>query len=157
MARIRLMTEKDIDRVEELLLQVNMLHHKGRPDIFKGPASKYSREDLLEKIEDEKNPVFVSVDENDLVEGYVFCESRQIREDSIRTDIKSLYIDDLCVDESIRGSGIGKSLYEYVKTYAKKNGFYNLTLNVWACNSKALAFYEKCGMQVQKIEMESIL
>ena len=73
------------------------------------------------------------------------------------TDVKALYIDDLCVDENERGKHIGKTLYDFVVSYAKKNGYYNVTLNVWADNKKAVGFYEKIGLRVQKIGMEKIL
>ena len=73
------------------------------------------------------------------------------------TDVKTLYIDDLCVDETERGKHIGKTLYDFVVSYAKKNGYYNVTLNVWADNKKAVGFYEKIGLRVQKIGMEKIL
>lgn len=88
--------------------------------------------------------------------GYCFCIFRQLQ-DNILTDIKTLYIDDLCVDESCRGQHVGSQLYAYVRNYAKELGCYNLTLNVWALNENALRFYEKCGLVPQKIGMETIL
>ena len=47
MIRVRRATEKDIPRILELLVQVNMVHHLGRPDLFNGPATKYTEEELL--------------------------------------------------------------------------------------------------------------
>lgn len=73
------------------------------------------------------------------------------------TDIKTLYIDDLCVEENSRGMHIGSALYEFVLDYAKKCGCYNVTLNVWAENTGAMEFYKKIGMKIQKIGMEQIL
>lgn len=73
------------------------------------------------------------------------------------TDIKTLYIDDLCVDERARGGHIGTHLYEYVLDFARQQGYYNVTLNVWADNVNARKFYEKIGLRVQKIGMEKIL
>ena len=73
------------------------------------------------------------------------------------TDIKTLYIDDICVDENARGKHIGKTLYEYVLSYAKENDYYNITLNVWTCNPGAMKFYESLGFLPQKIGMEMIL
>ncbi|MDE6412165.1 MAG: GNAT family N-acetyltransferase, partial [Clostridia bacterium] len=73
------------------------------------------------------------------------------------TDNTTLYIDDLCVDETCHGKGIGKLLYNFVVEYAKKCGCYNVTLNVWADNKNAVAFYEKIGLHIQKIGMEKIL
>ena len=153
---IRRAIKKDIPQILELLIQVDMVHHKGRPDIFKGPATKYSSEELEEIIADDLTPVFVYVND-DKVLGHAFCIYKQVVNDSVLTDIKTLYIDDICVDENARGKSIGKSLYEYVLNYAKSEGFYNITLNVWTCNPSAMAFYEKMGLIPQKICMEKIL
>ena len=73
------------------------------------------------------------------------------------TDVKTLYIDDLCVDKLAREQHIGKILYDYVIRFARENSFYNDTLNVWADNKNALKFYEKLGLKIQKIGMEEIL
>jgi len=157
MSNIRRAQEKDIPRILELLIQVDMVHHNGRPDLFKGPATKYTKEELLEILSDDHAPVFVSADESDEVEGYAFCILKQLLDDNILTDIKTLYIDDLCVDEKLRGRHVGRGLYEYVLQYARSIDCYNVTLNVWACNTSAMRFYEKCGLVPQKIGMEKIL
>ena len=89
--------------------------------------------------------------------GYAFCIFQQHKDNNILTDIKTIYIDDLCVDENIRGKHIGTRLYDYVIDFAKENGCYNVTLNVWSCNEGAMKFYEKRGLKPQKIGMEVIL
>ena len=157
MNKVRKANEKDIKRILELLVQVDMIHHIGRPDIFKGPATKYNAEELKAILNNEASPVFVCVDENDIPVGHAFCIHKQVRNDSILTDIKTLYIDDICVDSENRGKHIGKTLFDYVVAYAKENGFYNVTLNVWSCNDSALKFYESMGLVPQKIGMEMIL
>lgn len=154
---VRRADEKDIPRILELLIQVDMVHHTGRPDIFKGPATKYSAEELQAIVKDDKTPVFVCVDNNDSVLGHAFCIHKQVIGDSVLTDIRTLYIDDICVDEVCRGKSVGKTLYNYVIDYAKEQGFYNVTLNVWACNNGALKFYEAMGLKPQKIGMEKVL
>ena len=108
---IRLAKEKDIPKMGDLLKQVCLVHHNGRPDIFK-VGRKYSDDELRELLKDESRPIFVCVDDNDEVMGYCFCIFPQHIDNSVMTDIKTLYIDDLCVDESQRGKHIGKKLYE---------------------------------------------
>jgi ribosomal protein S18 acetylase RimI-like enzyme len=148
--------KKDIPKILDLLLQVCLVHHNGRPDIF-NVGRKYSAEELEVLLKDENRPILVSVDENDTVLGYCFCIFQKHINNSVLTDIKTLYIDDLCVDENMRGKRIGKELYEAAVEFAKENGCYNLTLNVWSCNQSALRFYESCGLVPQKIGMEIIL
>ena len=153
---IRRAVEKDIPKIIDLLKQVCLVHHNGRPDIFK-VGTKYSAEELKVILKDESRPILVSIDENDNVQGYCFCIYQQHVNNSVLTDIKTLYIDDLCVDETLRGKHIGKELYESVVKLAKDTGCYNLTLNVWSCNQPALKFYESLGLLPQKIGMELIL
>lgn len=153
---IRRAAERDMERINELLYQVDMVHHIGRPDLFK-IGKKYTDEQLLAIIENDKTPIFVAVDEKDKVLGYAFCIFQQYVNNNILTDIKTLYIDDLCVDETLRGQHIGKKIYDAVLTFAKENNFYNVTLNVWSCNESAMRFYESCGLKPQKVGMETIL
>ena len=154
---IRRAKETDMPGINNLLRQVLMVHHNGRPDLFKANAKKYTDEQLAELIKDDTKPIFVCVDEEETVLGYAFCVWQQHINNEILTDIKTLYIDDLCVDETRRGQHIGKSLYEHVLAYAKENKFYNVTLNVWSLNESAMKFYEACGLVPQKIGMETIL
>lgn len=154
---IRRANQTDMDGINKLLLQVLMVHHNGRPDLFKANVKKYTDEELMEIIEDDNSPIFVAIDENESVLGYAFCKFVQHIDNNILTDIKTLYIDDLCVDEDKRGTHIGKQLYDYVVAFAKESGCYNLTLNVWSCNESAMKFYEKCGLVPQKVGMETIL
>ena len=148
---------RHLSGLNNLLLQVLTVHHNGRPDLFKGNTRKYTDEQLIEMLKDDSKPIFVAVDENENVLGYAFCVFIQHLNDNILTDIKTLYIDDLCVDENCRGQHVGKALYEFVLDFAKKSGCYNVTLNVWTLNEGAKKFYEKCGLVPQKIGMEKIL
>ena len=81
----------DIPRILKLLIQVDMVHHEGRPDLFKGPATKYNAEELEAILADPKTPVFVFVDDSGLVSGHAFCIEKQVIGDSVLTDVKTLY------------------------------------------------------------------
>lgn len=157
MSMVRRAGERDIDSIMKLLVQVDMVHHNGRPDLFKGPATKYTEEELEVLLKNDKTSVFVCVDDADNVLGHAFCILQQHTDDNILTDIKTMYIDDICVDENMRGRHVGKTLYEYVVNYAREIGCYNVTLNVWSCNPTAMKFYENCGLVPQKVGMEKIL
>ncbi len=153
---IRRAVIKDMDGINSLLRQVLEVHHKGRPDLFKGGVKKYTDEQLAEIIADDSRPIFAALQDGELL-GYAFCVLQEHKGDNILTDIKTLYIDDLCVDEKSRGKHVGSALYEHVRAYAKSVGCYNITLNVWECNPDARRFYEKMGLLPQKTGMETIL
>lgn len=152
---IRRAEKKDIPSIHELLHQVNLVHHNGRPDLFK-KGNKYTDEELEGIITDDNRPILVA-DVDGRVSGYAFCVYQQHVNDHILTDVKTLYIDDLCVDEGCRGQHIGKKLYTAVLQMAKEQGCYNVMLNVWSLNPGAQKFYEACGMKPLKIAMEEIV
>lgn len=153
---IRRAVESDIPRLEDLLYQVHGLHAEGRPDLFIPGCKKYTADQLRGLLTDPENtPIFAAILDGLLV-GYCFCV-KQVQTAASMQKITTLYVDDLCVDQSMRGRGIGKALYDHAVTYAREQGYYNLTLNVWACNPSAMAFYEKCGLAVQKVGMELVL
>ena len=90
------------------------------------------------------------------VKGYVFC---RIEEHSSRSEAphRTLYIDDLCVDENCRGQHFGRALYMKAVEFGRETGCYNLTLHVWECNPRARAFYDAMGLQPQYAALEKIL
>lgn len=152
---IRKASKEDIQRIMQLLHQVNMVHHVIRPDLFKPHTTKYNEQELVSLLSDDSKPIFVYDDGE--VRGYAFCQVSEVRDSLLLQDIKTLYIDDICVDEASRGKHVGRSLYEYVRSYALSIGCNNITLNVWEGNDAALQFYKNMGMKVQKTTMETVL
>lgn len=181
---VRKASRSDIPSIIELLHQVNMVHHELRPDLFKPYTTKYDEEELEALLGDESKPVFVYEDGEGQTEslaetgasagtsgantgtggyapgtilGHAFCMVTEARDHRLLQDIKTLYIDDICVDEKARGKHVGKALFDYVRDYARSIGCNNITLNVWEGNAPALSFYRNMGMNVQKTTMEMLL
>ena len=66
---IRRAKNTDINGLNKLLYQVLMVHHNGRPDLFRANVKKYTDEELMEIISDDNRPILVGVDENEEVLG----------------------------------------------------------------------------------------
>ena len=69
-------------------------------------------------------------------------------------DMKSLYIDDLCVLDCYRKQGIGGKMLDYVLDFARENGVEQITLNVWHGNEPAISFYKDKGFSPLKTTLE---
>lgn len=152
---VRKAEKRDIQAIIGLLHQVDMVHQVIRPDLFKPNTTKYNEQELEALLADDSKPIFVY--DNGEVLGHAFCQVTEVKDDKLLQDIKTLYIDDICVDEKARGKHVGKALYEFVRDYAKSIGCSNITLNVWEGNDAAQSFYRNMGMKVQKTGMETIL
>lgn len=150
---IRRAEEKDIEGIRKLLYQVNQVHADGRPDLFKSGGIKYTEEELKEIINDRTRPVYV-YDEDEIILGYAFIWYEQTKESTSTYAVKSMYIDDLCVDETARGKSVGKQLFEFLKEEAKREACDRITLHVWECNPNAYGFYEHLGMKPLYTNME---
>ncbi|MBO4265983.1 MAG: GNAT family N-acetyltransferase [Lachnospiraceae bacterium] len=153
---IRRATESDIPAVLKMLSQVLELHADIRPDIFIPNTTKYSAEDLSAMFLDDSRPVYVAEDDGGVC-GYAFCQLQDPPFTSTMIPHKIMYLDDLCVDESARGKHVGSALFEHVKSEAKRLGCYEVTLNVWEGNDKAINFYRFMGMKTKETQMEYIL
>lgn len=156
---IRRAQARDIPELHRLLRQVLEVHHRGRPDLFATGTTKYTDDELAAILADETTPVFVAVDARDdaTLYGHAFCMVQDHRPDHNFTDIVTLYIDDICVDEAARGRHVGTALYRHVTDFARQAGCHNITLNVWSCNPGAQRFYERMGLKPFRIGMECVL
>ena len=154
--KIRFAETRDIPGMIELLKQVGEVHHVIRPDLFRAGAQKYNEADLAVLLADPARPILIA-DVDGQVAGYAFCILQVTENNPVLCDRKVLYIDDICVDENIRGKGIATALYEKVLEYARSIGCRSVTLNVWCGNDNAMKFYERRGMKPRKIYMEASL
>ncbi|WP_155973952.1 GNAT family N-acetyltransferase [Streptococcus ruminantium] len=149
---IRIANQSDIPSLVGLLQDILQVHHQARPDIFKSSGQKFSEADLIDLLEQPNKPVFIYELDGQVV-GHLFCELSSVKNGTLEP-IKTLFIDDLCVANSVRGQRIGEQLYDFAFSYAKEQGCYNVTLDVWADNTRAVRFYERLGMKPQKLRME---
>lgn len=145
----------DIAGIGRLLCQVHVVHAAIRPDLFVVGKRKYGDAQLSEIIADENAPVYVCVADGE-VAGYVFLRIQRDNLPSHRA-MTTLYIDDLCVDENVRGQGIGHKLFAFAEKFASEIGAYNITLHVYEGNETARRFYNSLGMKVQYTALEKIV
>ncbi|MBY5033734.1 GNAT family N-acetyltransferase [Streptococcus gallolyticus] len=152
---IRRASQTDIPVLIHFLQQILLVHHQVRPDIFKAKGQKFSFEELEKLVLDDQRPIFVYEKEGQIL-GHLFCQIKEA-DSNVLELIKTLFIDDLCVDESARGQAIGQKLMDFAKEYAKELSCHNLTLDVWNDNAGAARFYERLGMSAQKTRLEMML
>ena len=153
---IRRAAEKDLEGIRKLLYQVNQLHADGRPDLFKAGGIKYTDGELRDILRDDRRPVLVCAPEGRVL-GYAFCVLEETKETPSLRPVRTLYLDDLCVDEPARGQHIGKALYDAAVRLARESGCSRITLHAWNFNRQAFGFYEKLGMTPLYTTMEQRL
>ena len=150
---IRRAVPSDAEQILLLLEQVEAIHQKGRPDLFRVDGTKYTIPELHEIMADDERPIFVA-DIGGRVVGYIFGIISETKNSTMLVDMKTIHLDDVCIDERCRGMGIGGLLMEYVTGWAKSVGCTRMDLDVWEFNDGARRFYEKYGFITQKRRMD---
>ena len=147
---------KDIDDILYLLSDVLEIHAKIRPDIFISGHTKYNKEELINKLNEDNYFIYVATIDDKVV-GHIMYYIETPKFTHTMKQVKSLFIDDLEVNKDYRGQGIGRSLFDFIKEEASRLNCYNITLNEWEGNDGARKFYEKLGMKPQRTILEYIL
>ena len=143
---------EDINKISELMLQVAKIHSNARKDIFKEKNIEEIKNEVNNRMNNKEN--ILIAEENNNIFGVIIYKIKEVREHKNLKDRTVLWIDELVVDENIRGKGIGKSLFLEVNKIAKENNCNAVELNCWNFNRQAIKFYEKCGMNTQRLIME---
>lgn len=148
---LELATEHDWEAVRRLSVQIHDLHAAWRPDIYYHSEEPLPKEAFLEGIRDRL--LYVAKMHGNTV-GYVVLKLMQKGGPGIH-ERKLLRLDSICVDEALRGQGIGKMMVSDVRALAKAFGCSELLLGVHPENDGAVAFYQKCGFMIRTINMDS--
>ncbi len=122
-----------------------------RPDSFRAGARKYTNAEIAALGADPEKSFRVWADIDGPVRGYGLGRRRD--EGGPGGPLRArrpLYLDDLGVEASARGRGIGEALYAALKAEARARGGVALTLNLWVGNGEAARFYERRGRRPLK-------
>lgn len=143
---------EDVNKISELMLQVAKIHSNARKDIFKEKSIEEIKTEFNNRINNKEN--ILVAEENNNIYGVIVYKIKEVKEHINLKDRTTLYIDELVVDEKVRKMGIGKNLFSEVKKIAKEKNYDAVDLNCWNFNESAIQFYEKCGMNIQRLIME---
>ena len=153
---VRFAKENELDHINELRKQVNDLHVKGKPDVFKPGFSDELRDFINVIWNDTEQEIVVAVTDGTIC-GFAIIHHINKPENPFMKERDFLDIDEFCVDEAYRRKGVATDLITFIKGYAKEKGFHRIELNMWEFNRGALAFYESVGFETYRRYMEIML
>ena len=153
---VRFARENELDRINELRKQVNDVHVNGRPDVFK-PGFPDELRDFIHVIWQDPNQNIVVAVEDGVICGFAIINHIVKPENPFMYERNFLDIDEFCVDKDHRRKGVATALIDFIREYAREQGFKRLELNMWEFNESALAFYESAGFETYRRYMEILL
>ena len=150
---IRFAKKEELEKVNLIRKQVSDLHSEGRPDIFYPDFKGEICNCIYDIFNDETKKIIVAVEKAEICGMAIIQEIRkpagvyQKARDYIE-------IDQFGVKDTFRRQGVATKLIDFIKEYARAQGFPKLELNMWEFNQDALAFYEAVGFNTYRRYME---
>lgn len=148
---------EDLEEITELLIQVKKLHENGRPDIFKPTMKNQVKEEAIEILSGKRFQTIIATNEENKAIGMAIYEVKERKGHKNLKDARTLWVEDIVVEEKQQGKRVGTRLMEKLQKIAKKKKCIRIELNVWNFNTKAYEFYQKLGMNEQRTIMEFIM
>lgn len=138
----------DFAAVNRLARQVHGLHVSWRPDIFRKTEFPISQEDFRDLVK--RQEIYVLRGQEGLMAYGVISALAMDRPGLVPRSI--LRVEELCVDESCRRSGLGRLLMDHLITLGRNLGCTDVQLTCDPHNAPGIAFYESLGMQVKTVQ-----
>lgn len=148
---------KDVKQIAIIMEQISRIHYENRPEIFKEKSKKEIEDDVIQTIKNKERTILVATDESLNICGVLIYKIKEVKNHINLKDSRTLWIDELGVDEKCRKKGIGKTLMKEVEKIAKSEECSRIELNCWNFNENAIKFYERQGMVTQRRIMEKKL
>lgn len=128
----------------DLFIQGYELHRINREDKFKVRENENLRNILLEMLS--KSCTIVILEDGSII-GYASYKIAQKL-------TKSLWIDEIVINENFSDNGYGKRVLNYIEKIAEAKECDSIELSCWSFNKRALEIYEHLGFKEQKVILE---
>ena len=138
------LTPTDLPALVHLNRQVQQLHVNLFPDTFRPPEDGPIGQFFSDMITQPDNYFLGAFDDQRMV-GYIFCRYRKNPGHAFKYPAKVLYLDQICVDEDHRRSGVATTLLAEVKSLAMRLHADRIELDTYAINDVAKAAFSKLG------------
>ncbi len=150
---IRMATQNDLPRINALRSQVSILHAEARPDMFKPGFPREVADFIFAMFDADNKHILVAEDGEQLV-AYACLAEMETPETTYRPGRRFIEVDEFGVDASVRRQGIGRMMFDEIRSFAKGKGYDRIELNMWEFNESALKFYESIGFTTYRRYME---
>jgi diamine N-acetyltransferase len=143
----------DYDDIQTLKKQVHKFNYKNRPDFYRNTDSPFDKNEFENILRSQDSEIYF-IEFDGKMCGYAFVKIIKFIDNPLINDHDRFFIDDICVEQSLRKRGIGKIIMRELEAECKSKGIKYMDLTVWNFNDKAHDFYRKLGMKEIIFRME---
>lgn len=153
MRTFRFAQPEDFEAVNALARQAHAVHLAWRPDLFQEVAYPFAPSVFQRRVEQKQ--LLLACEGGEIL-AYAAYDIRKT-EVPMLTPRTVLLLDNICVDEAHRRTGVAAALLEHLCALAKDWGCTDLELGCHPENTAGIALYESLGMRVKTIHYQKKL
>lgn len=120
-------------------------HSAPKKDIEKYMSLYFTKNVFFKELSNEKNHFYL-IKFNEVIVGYTLVIFDK-KEAQILTE-NPAYLSRIYLLEAYYGLGLGRQLFDFIKSICIENQQSGIWLNVWVENQKAIQFYKKLGFEI---------
>lgn len=157
MIAVRLAALDDAEVIGRQTSNVQQLHNKALPYIFKPPSADLLPPQKLAALVADPNCIVAVAELDGKVVGHIYGAVVNRAENEFNRAESYLYIYQISVDADGRRRGVGTALITFIRDCALALGLTTVQVDHWAFNGRARAFFEACGFSPIKVMMRQAL
>ncbi len=145
---IRFLRADEVEKLLPLSAQVNALHEEQHPDQYRGDASPEEVTGFFTQRLEEGAQVFVAEKPDGAVTGFLLAVPVVREASPFLHPVRHVELDQICVDETCRGQGVGKALMSAMEAWMHASDFHEWKSMVHGFNTHSQNLMRGQGAEV---------
>jgi ribosomal protein S18 acetylase RimI-like enzyme len=143
----------DAPALSALAQETHAVHAAALPHVFQPATAIVATPDDMARLAERAGHLLLVAVEDDAVVGYAHAEVQATADTPYKRAAARLHVHAMGVTAARRGGGVGRALLDAVRREAAARGMDGLSLEVYAFNDAARAFYERAGFVAERTRM----
>jgi ribosomal protein S18 acetylase RimI-like enzyme len=143
---VRRAVAADAEALSALNAEVQAIHAKALPWLFKAPGSDTFSPSAVEALLGEADSLIFVAELHGIAAGYAVAQVVRRPETPFHFAHDMLYVNHFGVRAAARRQGVGSALMAAVRAAATQCGVATVALDVWSFNERARAFFCRRGL-----------
>jgi diamine N-acetyltransferase len=154
---IRTATSDDYAGVALVFDEVDLLHRRGAPHVFRAPAGRALDRGYFETVLTDPEMDWIVAERACQIAGFLSVRVLHAADRPVLLPRQFVEVDSLAVRADHQRTGVGRALMAAAESWAAERGISEIELSVWEFNQSALAFYKELGYVTERRKMRRVL
>ncbi|MFY0619676.1 GNAT family N-acetyltransferase [Shimia sp.] len=154
---IRFLRADEVEKLLPLSAQVNALHEAQHPEQYRGDSTPEEVTGFFVERMAEGARIFVAEEQDGALTGFLLAVPVERAASPFLHPARHLELDQICVDKTYRGRGVGKALVAAMEAWMRENDFREWKSMVHGFNKHSQNLMTRQGADVLGLRYRKVL